>query len=246
MERIGIRQIQRMGMPARSKSSLVAENLPTPTSDWGYVKGGNLAAGLAAGLKGYLGMRGALEDSRNQQAYNDYLAQLAEQERQDKLEQQGWDRDYKERALAQDLEKAQLGLNTTKEERAMAREQALADRESQYEHERALYDIKRADALADREAQLQAAMEAEKRKQEYDQALLAQKTEEARKAEMLKDLDTVAQKRLSAEDYALWRQNPDAFDITGDGWFKRKLGIRANIERKSQPIQINGFTIVEE
>lgn len=235
-----------MGVPVRSKYSVISQSIADPTEKWGYVKGGDIAAGLAAGLKSYLGMRGAMQDMSNQQAYNDYLAQMAEQERQDKLDQQGWDRDYKERALAQDLEKAQLGLNTTKEERAMAREQALADRASQYEHEKALYDIKRADALADREAQLQATMEAEKRKQEYDQALLAQKTEEARKAEMLKDLDTVAQKRLSAEDYALWRQNPDAFDITGDGWFKRKLGIRANIERKNQPTQINGYTIVEE
>lgn len=85
--RTSIKQIQRIGTPVRSKYSMIADSIQSPTSDWGYVKGGDIAAGLAAGLKGYLGMRGALEDARNQYAYNENQALLAEQERQDNLAQ---------------------------------------------------------------------------------------------------------------------------------------------------------------
>lgn len=244
--RTNIRQIQRIGAPVQSRKTILAQGIQDPTPDWGYVKGGDIAAGLAAGLKGYLGMRGALEDARNQYAYNENQAQLAEQERQDKLAQQGWDQDYKERYLAQDLEKAKMALEAAKAKEDATRNQQVSDIQAQWAHDQAMYDQKRADALADRDAQIQAAIQTELRKQAYEQRVAEQKAEEARKAEELKDLDAVMQKRLTAEDYAKWRQNPDAYEISGDNWFKRKFGGRANLSPKSQPIQINGFTIVEE
>jgi hypothetical protein len=221
---------------------VISESIAAPTEKWGYVKGGDIAAGLAAGLKSYLGMRGAMQDMSNQQAYNDYLAQMAEQDRQDKLGQQAFENDLKDRALAQEAQLAENQLNAKADEFERQKElegikhaNALELQNAQIEREKNIYDRNRADALADAQT-----------KRNFDLALLNQKAKNDKDAEMLKGLDAIAQKRLNAEDYALWRQNPDAFDITGDGWFSRKVGRKASITPKNQPVNINGFTIVEE
>lgn len=101
-----IAPIVAMGRPVKSKYTQLAESIGEPTQDWGNVQGGDIAAGLASGLKSYLGFRGAMQDAQNERAYNDYLAQLAERDRADKMDQQQWERNYKENALAQDIEKA--------------------------------------------------------------------------------------------------------------------------------------------
>lgn len=183
-----IAPINRMGAPVKSKYTIAAQSLSRPTTDWGYVKGGDIAAGLASGLRGYLGMRGAIEDARNQQAYNDYLAQMAEQERQDKLAQQAWEQDYKERALAQDLEKAQLSIDADNRRAEIARGYALEDAERRRLQEVADAELKRKQAIEDRNAQyrhelsvynrnrenqLQDALAAENRKQAYEQEQMA-------------------------------------------------------------------------
>lgn len=221
-----IAPINRMGAPVKSKYTIAAQSLSRPTTDWGYVKGGDIAAGLASGLRGYLGMRGAMEDARNQQAYNDYLAQMAEQDRADKIAQQQAEMDYKDRALAQQAALAQNQLDAqaalkqqeieAQNARAeLARQQALADRDAQYAHEQAIYDRNRADAVSDLNAQ-------NKAKQQ---------------AQYIQDMNTIAAKNLNAEDYNKWRENPNAYDIKGSNWFGRKLGFRGDLK----PKQSNSF-----
>lgn len=203
-----ISPIARMGQPVQSKYTRAAERLSDPSLEWGYVKGGDIAAGLTAGLKGYLGMRGAMEDMRNQQAYNDYLAQAAEQERQDKLGQQAFENDYKERQLAQQAELAQNQLSAqaamkqqeieAQNARAeLARQQALADRADQRKYEQKIYDRNRADTLSD----TQAANDAKAQ------------------AQFVQDMDEIASKRLSPEKYNQWRENPQGYDIRTRGWY---------------------------
>jgi hypothetical protein len=167
-----ITPIVRMGQPVVSKYTRFAEKISDPSLEMGYAKGGDIVAGLTSGLKGYLGMRGAMEDMRNQQAYNDNLAQIAEQERQDKLAQQAAEQDYKDRALAQDLQKAQMAIDATNARAELARQQALEDRKAQWEHDKEVYDLKRADAIADRDVQLQATLDAENRKRAYEEEQL--------------------------------------------------------------------------
>lgn len=103
-----ITPIVRMGQPVVSKYTRFAEKISDPSLEMGYAKGGDIVAGLTSGLKGYLGMRGAMEDMRNQQAYNDNLAQIAEQERQDKLAQQEVENQYKRDMLAQQYNIAKM------------------------------------------------------------------------------------------------------------------------------------------
>ena len=210
-----IAPIATMGRPVKSKYTQLAESISDPTEDWGYVQGGDIAAGLASGLKSYLGFRGAMQDAQNERAYNDYLAQLAERDRADKMDQQQWERNYKENALAQDLEKAQMAIDANKEAARLARQQALADRKEQYAHEQAVYDRNREAALADLKAQ----------------------NEAKQQAAYLSDMNAQAAKTLNPEDYAKWRQNPQAFDISGGGWWARKFGKRADL----QPKQGNSF-----
>lgn len=167
-----ITPIVRMGVPVRSVQSQMAEAIKEPTSDIGYVKGGNIATGLANALKSGLAVYGAFKDREAQQAYNDNLAQIAEQERQDKLAQQAAEQDYKDRALAQDLQKAQMAIDATNARAELARQQALEDSKAQWEHDKEVYDLKRADAIADRDVQLQAALDAENRKRAYEEEQL--------------------------------------------------------------------------
>ena len=103
-----ITPIVRMGVPARSVQSQMAEAIKEPTSDIGYVKGGNIATGLANALKSGLAVYGAFKDRDAQQAYNDNLAQIAEQERQDKLAQQEVENQYKRDMLAQQYNIAKM------------------------------------------------------------------------------------------------------------------------------------------
>lgn len=186
-----INPIARMGVPVRSNYSRAAETIKDPTEDWGLLgTAGNIAAGLTAGLKSGLGFYGAMQDARNQQAYNDYLAKQAEQERQDKLEQQAWEQDYKDRALAQDLEKAQLAIDADTRRAEIARGYALEDAERRRTQEVADAELKRKQAIEDRNAQyqhelavynrnhenqLQDALNAENRKQAYEQEQMAVK-----------------------------------------------------------------------
>lgn len=191
-----IAPIARMGRPVRSVYSRAADAIQTPDSRIGILgSAGNWTSGLANALKGGLGFYGAIKDAQAEQAYNDYLAQMAEQERQDKLAQQAWEQDYKERDLAQDLEKTQLAINADNRRAEIARryaledaerrrsqevadvelkrKQALEDRDAQWAHEQSVYDRNRADFVADRNAQIQAAIEAENRKQAYEQEQMA-------------------------------------------------------------------------
>lgn len=221
-----IAPINRMGAPVKSKYTIAAQSLSRPTTDWGYVKGGDIAAGLASGLRGYLGMRGAIEDARNQQAYNDYLAQMAEQDRADKIAQQQAEMDYKDRVLAQQAALAQNQLDAQaamkqqeieaqKARAELARQQALADRKEQYAHEQAIYDRNRADAMSDLNA----------------------KNKANQQAQYLADMNAWAAKNLNAEDYAKFRENPTGYEIQGGGWWARKLGKRADLK----PKQSNSF-----
>lgn len=114
-----ITPIVRMGQPVQSKYTRAAERISDPSLEWGYVKGGDIAAGLTSGLKSYLAFRGAAEDAKNQQAYNDNLAKIAEQERQDKLAQQEFDNQYKLDQLAQQMKIAEMsnqGANSRAEQ----------------------------------------------------------------------------------------------------------------------------------
>lgn len=221
------------------------EMIGEPSDNWGYVKGGDIAAGLAAGLKGYLGMRGALEDSKSEQQYNDYLAQLQqqaserEQQRYDdqqqleyyKLAQQGElankrllaEKAAAERARAQAVEDRDLAYQRKLDELAMQRQQALADRQAQQDYEQAVYTRNRADTVTDNYAQ-RAFEENKQRRAAYM----------AEQAQYLKDLDSVMQKKLSAEDYLKWRENPEAYDVNSRVWLnpKRWFGKANNLVPK--------------
>lgn len=74
-----IAPIARMGQPVRSKATRYASIIPENDTRLGFLKGGNLVSGLTSGLKSYLGFKGARQDYENERAYNDYLAQIAEQ-----------------------------------------------------------------------------------------------------------------------------------------------------------------------
>lgn len=132
-----INPIARMGVPVRSNYSRAAETIKDPTEDLGLLgTAGNIAAGLTAGLKSGLGFYGAMQDARNQQAYNNYLAQVAEQERADKLAQQATENEYKTNALAQQKELAQMGIDAQ-----------TAARAEQFANQKEMEAIKQANAL---------------------------------------------------------------------------------------------------
>ena len=203
-----ISPIRRMGVPTSSWQSRASEMIQVPNADASFVKGGDIVTGLTSALKSGLGFYGAMQDAKNQQAYNDYLAQVAEQERQDKLGQQAFENDYKDRALAQQAELAQNQLSAqaamkqqeieAQNARAeLARQQALADRADQRKYEQTIYDRNRADTLSD----TQAANEAKAQ------------------AQFVQDMDEVASKRLSPEKYNQWRENPQGYDIRTRGWY---------------------------
>lgn len=181
--------IARMGAPVRSWQSRAADMMQEPDNSLGLLGSkGNWVSGLASAVKSGLGFYGAMKDMENQKAYNENLAQMAEQERQDKLAQQAWEQEYKKRALAQDLEKAQLSIAADNRRAEIARgyaledaerrrlqevadaelkrKQALEDREAQYQHELSVYN-------RNRENQLQDALDAENRKQAYEQEQMA-------------------------------------------------------------------------
>lgn len=81
-EALNRQPIRRMGQPVRSWQSRGAELIQTPGAEIGYATGGNVLAGLSNALKSGLGFYGAMQDARNQKAYNENLAQLAEQNEQ--------------------------------------------------------------------------------------------------------------------------------------------------------------------
>ena len=208
--------------------------IQVPNADASFVKGGDIVTGLTSALKSGLGFYGAMQDAKNQQAYNDYLAQVAEQERQDKLGQQAFENDYKDRALAQQAELAQNQLSAQaamkqKEIEAqnaraeLARQQALADRADQRKYEQTIYDRNRADTLSD----TQAANDAKAQ------------------AQYIQDMNAIAAKNLTAEDYNRWRENPNAYDIKGSNWFGRKLGFRGDLIEK-KPLQNNYSNVSNE
>ena len=191
--------IARMGVPVRNKYGQMAEFIKEPTSDIGYVKGGDIATGLASGLKSALAFYGASKDALAQQAYNDNQAQLAEQERQDKLAQQAAEQDLKERELAQKKELAQIALEAEQARAKLAREQALQDMAT-----------KRAQAVEDWNAQKQAAIEAENRKRAYEEEQLA-----------IKQLDPASQQKY----YEMKQQGQTPVIIDNKvGWVGKILG----------------------
>ena len=81
-EALNRQPIRRMGQPVRSWQSRGAELIQNPGAEIGYATGGNVLAGLSNALKSGLGFYGAMQDARNQKAYNENLAQLAEQNEQ--------------------------------------------------------------------------------------------------------------------------------------------------------------------
>lgn len=216
---------QKLGArPVRSNASVMSEMIQTPDNTLGYVKGGNLLSAIMGGLKSGLGFYGARQDRKAQEAYNQELAEQAAQERADRLAQQAYENDYKDRQLTQQAELAgnqlanqrdiaQMNIDAqearAKEARANAlydakqqRQYALEDMQAKQAQEQSIYDRNRKDALADLAA-----------KQEYEKALATQNKIDAQNAELLKNLDAVMQKKLNAEDYSKWRQNPDGYDI---------------------------------
>lgn len=183
-----INPINRMGRPVKSIKTRYAELMPKNDTRLGFLKHGNLVSGLTGAVQGYLGFSGAKQDALNEMAYYDYLAKLAEQERQDKLAQQAWEQDYKDRALAQDLEKAQLSIDADNRRAEIARGYALEDAERRRAQEVADAELKRRQDIEDRDAQyqhelsvynrnrenqLQDALDAEQRKQAYEQEQMA-------------------------------------------------------------------------
>lgn len=200
-----ITPIARMGSPVRSAYSRAAEMIQTPSDDIGYAKGGFLLSGLTNALKSGLGFYGAAKDAQAEQAYYDSLAEQAKQEREDKLAQQQAEMDYKNNALAQQKELAQMNIDAANTRANTAREQALADREAQWAHEASVYNRNRADAMADQQAQLQAAIDAENRKQNNALALEEQKRQNAIN-------DTIA-KGLRPEEQQKYLNNPQNYYI---------------------------------
>ena len=77
----------RIGVPSKSLESRYAELIPQNDPRLGYISGGNLVSGLSGLAKGYLGFKGAQKDYENQKAYNDYLTELAEAEKNEKQAQ---------------------------------------------------------------------------------------------------------------------------------------------------------------
>jgi len=111
-----IAPIARIGRPVRSAYSRAADAIQTPDSRIGILgTAGNWTSGLANALKGGLGFYGAMKDAQAEQAYNDYLAQQAEQDRADKLAQQQAEMDYKNRSLEQQAMLAQNAIDAQRE-----------------------------------------------------------------------------------------------------------------------------------
>lgn len=131
--------------PSKSKYTIAAEGIQTPDATLGYVKGGNLLTAITNGLKSGLGFYGAMQDRKAEQEYNQALADLAEKERADKLAQQAFENDYKDREIAQKAELAQSQYANQKDiaqihidadalRAKQARENALIDAERQRQY----------------------------------------------------------------------------------------------------------------
>lgn len=134
--------IARMGAPVRSWQSRAADMMQEPDNSLGLLGSkGNWVSGLASAVKSGLGFYGAMKDMENQKAYNENLAQMAEQERQDKLAQQQFENYYKTNALAQQKELAQMNIDAANARANTARSQAIADRNAQWAHEKELRDL---------------------------------------------------------------------------------------------------------
>ena len=268
-----IAPIARMGKPVKSKASRYAALMPDNDTRIGYLKNGNLVSAFTSGTKGYLGFKGARQDYEAERAYNEYLARLAEQERIDRLAQQQIENDYRERQLLQQAELKQKELDAIAERARVAREQQIADRDAQWKHEKSIYDRNRADAVADRDVQLQAAIDAEKRKRAYEEEQL-----------VVKQLDPASQKKyyelkakginpvvvdnevgtlgkiVGTPKYSVYEKQQEAVEAPqlpslGFGSllnYGKQLQTFRNQVGKAQPKEtkktqvINGYTIIEE
>jgi hypothetical protein len=206
--------IVRMGAPVRSWQSRGAEIIQTPGAEIGYATGGNVLAGLSNALKSGLGFYGAMQDARNQQAYNENLAQLAEQERQEELAKQAYEQDFNERKLEQQMKIEQLKLQEQERIRQQQREQALADRAAQYAHEQDIYNRNRADILADKEAQYAHEQAMKQAEREYQET---QDIEKAKRDKLKSELD--------AQQFLSILENPNqAITAQNVGWLGRIFG----------------------
>ena len=209
--------IARMGAPVRSWQSRGAELIQTPGADIGYVTGGNIVSGLTNALKSGLGFYGAIKDTQAQRAYNENLAQLAEQERQDKLAQAAAEEQYKQQVLAQQAELARQQLE--------AQANAATAR---YAHEKEMEGIRQRNAVALQQAQLQKQQEAkdlalrqqgiDPTRYGYDEEytkqindLAAAKAAEEKRQEHLNKL--VESGKYSPEDVDIVRENPQQYTL---------------------------------
>lgn len=197
--------IARIGAPVRSWQSRGAELIETPNTDIGYVTGGNIVSGLTNALKSGLGFYGAIKDTQAQRAYNENLAQLAEQQYQDEQAKLAAEQDLKERALAQQAELKQQELAAQEARARQQREQQLADMAVKRQQELADAERKRQQELADMETRRQYALEDVAAKQAAEQAAY----ERNRQAAIA---DAIASK-LPAEEKQQYLENPQAYDV---------------------------------
>ena len=168
--------------PSKSKYTIAAEGIQTPDNTLGYVKGGNLLTAITNGLKSGLGFYGAMQDRKAEQEYNQALADLAAKEREDKLAQQAFENDYKDRELAQKAELAQGQYANQKDIAQMhidadalrakqARQNALIDAERQRQYALEDRNLLRQQALEDAERNRNYALEDRNYKTAQEQAL---------------------------------------------------------------------------
>lgn len=168
-----IRPINRIGYPVQSAYTRAAQTIKDPSEDWGLLgTKGNIAAGLTSAIKSGLGMYGTLKDLRAEQAYNDALALQAAQDREDKLAQQAFENDYKDKTLAQQAKELGYKERALAQQAALAREQMEAEaakQANQFAQQKEMEAIKNQYATELQKAQTQAALDAEMRKREAEQ-----------------------------------------------------------------------------
>ena len=239
--------IARMGAPVRSWQSRAADMIQTPDSSLGLLGSkGNWVSGLASAVKSGLGFYGAMKDYENQKAYNENLAQMAEQERMDKLAQQDAEEKFRRDKLAQELliHTNQLGaqrdyqnaqfenqktlkqmeIDAANARAKTARNQSIADRDAQWAHEQELRDL----------VLKQQGIDPTKYGKDEAYTKQVNDMQAAKKAyeQYINDVNAQAAKNLTFEDYVNWRENPSAYDIDGRGWTGRKLGVRSGLTPK--------------
>ena len=141
---------EKLARPSTSAATRMSGMIADADPALGYSKEGALLTALTSGLKSGLGFYGAIKDAKAQDAYNQLLAEQQAQDRTDKLAQQAFENDFKNRELAQkealqqgqfanQKEIAQMNIDAANARANVARSQALADKKAQYEHEAELY-----------------------------------------------------------------------------------------------------------